>query len=147
MCSKAPNFCECGQGRAAELVGSPEQAFRIGVWWFKEGATQVLGEPCGDLRFDADKGLGGSLFETTRESPGEGFQKTTTCIAGFGVDEGRQQRAEYYEVARAAYPCAKTEAELLAAAPARVSAASLAAAVVLAAAAAAVAAEVSAAAL
>lgn len=132
---------------AANIVARPEYAFRVAVWWFRTGSNQLLGDPCGDLRFDADYGLGacfvcqargrrsrhapcyalhgplacsrvlprcgarrwcsttgGAPFFTTRQSPGIGYQKVTTCIASFGVDPGRQQRADYYVAARAYFP-------------------------------------------
>lgn len=92
------------QGAAANIVAQPQYAFRVAVWWFVRGSAQLLGSPCGDLRFDSDYGLGGAPFFTTRQSPGIGFQKVTTCIASFGVDPGRQQRADYYVEARAYYP-------------------------------------------
>ena len=45
---------------AANIVARPEYAFRVAVWWFRTGSSQLLGDPCGDLRFDADYGLGTS---------------------------------------------------------------------------------------
>lgn len=89
---------------AANIVARPEYAFRVAVWWFATGSAQLLGDPCGDLRFDSDYGLGGAPHFTTRQSPGVGYQKVTTCIASFGVDPGRQQRADYYVAARAYFP-------------------------------------------
>ena len=46
------------QGAAANIVAQPQYAFRVAVWWFVRGSAQLLGSPCGDLRFDSDYGLG-----------------------------------------------------------------------------------------
>lgn len=65
--------------------------------------AQVLGAPCGDLRTDADVGLGTRESLISRVNPGTGFYKVSTCIYGFAPDSGLQQRVGYYITAMQVY--------------------------------------------
>ncbi|KAL9644562.1 hypothetical protein ABK040_009426 [Willaertia magna] len=91
-CDKS-NVCDCGSNsEAAEIVGQPQFAFLTAGWWFKTGSKQLLGSPCGDLRTDADIGLGS-------QDPLTGYYKISRCIFGGSQDAGLQQRVNYYQQA------------------------------------------------
>ena len=93
--------CSCGSdAEAGAIVQRPELTIRVGVWWFVAGAELVLGAPCSDLRLDADVGLGERESLISREHPGTGFYKVSTCIFGFATDAGLPQRVGFYLSAR-----------------------------------------------
>ena len=93
--------CDCGSDeQAGVLVASPEFTFVVGTWWFTTGASQILGHVCGDLRLDADVGLGEWAGWTSWWFPGTGFYRSTACIFGFATDPGVGQRVDYYVQAR-----------------------------------------------
>lgn len=93
--------CDCGSDeQAGVLVARPEFTFVVGTWWFTTGASQILRHVCGDLRLDADEGLGEWPGWTSWWFPGTGFYRSTACIFGFATDPGIQQRVRYYVEAR-----------------------------------------------
>lgn len=93
--------CECGtDAEAAAIIAAPEHAFRVAVWWFAHGSRQVLGDPCADLRLDADVGQGVQSPVLTRQSPGTGVYKLAACTWGFLPDSLLNDRVAAYETAR-----------------------------------------------
>jgi hypothetical protein len=92
-CTEA-NKCDCGSdSEASVIVGRPELAFLTGGWWFKTGSEQMLGfKECGDLRLDADIGIG-------TLDPATGYYEVSRCIFGSLNDIGLTQRVNYFEAA------------------------------------------------
>ena len=93
------NPCACGtSAEVAAIIALPQWAFRVAAWYMAEGATAAHGEPCGDLRFDADDGAGGYEGWVSRNFPGSGFFKVATCVYGFQLfaDPALRQRVDYF---------------------------------------------------
>jgi hypothetical protein len=104
--------CSCISGLAADPLGSrtgsaakavfadPDVAFLTGAWWFKSGAADpsIFGwKGCGDLRNDADVGLGSPGSSDCRHT---GYYQVTCCIFWtIGGSAGMQQRIDFYNVA------------------------------------------------
>lgn len=70
--------------------------WRVAAWYFVHGATAVHGAPCGDLRFDADLGIGSTQSWVSRWYPGSGSYKVSTCTVGFVWDGQRESRTQAY---------------------------------------------------
>ena len=93
--------CGCGSDvEAGRIVQRQEFAFRTATWWYTMGAAKLMGRPCGDLRPDADAGLGTPPASgvASRQDPGTGYYKTSACIFGFAYDAGGPQRLRYWDV-------------------------------------------------
>ena len=61
-----------------------------------------MGAPCGDLRFDADAGVGHTEGWVSSYYPGSGSYKLSTCYVGIVWDPLREVRTQYYVEARQA---------------------------------------------
>jgi hypothetical protein len=86
---------------AKEIFADPVAAFFSGAWWFAEGARtrEIFGwKGCGDLRTDADRGLGGAGGSDCKHS---GFYQISCCVFWtIGGEAGMTQRIAYYNVAK-----------------------------------------------
>ncbi|KAL7751055.1 hypothetical protein RI367_003635 [Sorochytrium milnesiophthora] len=81
------------QYRVALFIMRAEHAFLTAGWWFASGAQQILGSNgCGDLRQDADSGIG-------EPNTPSGYYKISLCIFGSLADQGLPQRVSYYQSA------------------------------------------------
>lgn len=87
--------CSCGTDVAAgQVVSQNAYSFLTGAWWFVQGSKEIMGwTSCGDLRVNADQGLG------SPGSPGTGYYEISRCIFGNGADAGLAQRISYYRLA------------------------------------------------
>lgn len=102
--TRETNPCQCGtDAEAGTILQRPANAFVSAAWYFAFGSEDLVGDPCVDLRLDADVGLGANTPSVTRISPGTGYYKVSTCVHGFGsFDAGRADRVEFYARARRA---------------------------------------------
>lgn len=86
---------------AKEIFADPVAALFSGAWWFAEGAKipEIFGwKGCGDLRLDADRGLGAPGGSDCRHS---GYHQITCCVFWtIGGEAGLGQRIVYYNLAR-----------------------------------------------
>jgi len=86
---------------AKEIFAEPFAALLSGAWWFAEGAKtpEIFGwKGCGDLRLDADRGLGAPGGSDCRHS---GYHQITCCVFWtLGGEAGLGQRIAYYDLAR-----------------------------------------------
>ncbi|KAI9150981.1 hypothetical protein H9P43_009596 [Blastocladiella emersonii ATCC 22665] len=86
------------QQAVGAVIARPEFAFRTAAWWFTTGAGNVLGfAGCGDLRRNADQGLGGpaAMVDGGGGAP-SGLYGISPCIFGTSTDPGWSQRLQYY---------------------------------------------------
>jgi len=98
--------CLCGtDAQAANVIAVKEVAYKIAAWWYARGSAELMGRPCGDLRKEADVGLG-VAGTVSRTNPGSGYHKIAACTFGFQVDYGGAQRLAYYGEARNAFDAA-----------------------------------------
>lgn len=94
--------CSCGSPSEVALLSSQGYlAFRVTVWWFMHGATLYsdTGDSCGDLRFDADVGVGRKPDSLSPGDTGSGFHKILSCRGGSLATTDRAAAVEYYNAA------------------------------------------------
>lgn len=93
--TSAYGSCSGGSDVAAgQIVAQLPYTFLTGGWWFVQGSKEIMGwTSCGDLRVNADQGLG------SPGTPGTGYYEISRCIFGNGPDAGLAQRISYYRLA------------------------------------------------